>query len=129
MQFRRIILASAIVATFALRVTPPVAAGGLVDQSIDALFNLRDQLQGVVMKSVKGVADAMQDGPAPEGPGESTIAYFSRKQQQYQQRYKQQPESRASSAELADDRPATSDEIAEGRSEASASRARHQDHQ
>src|SRR4051794_25913533 len=44
------------------------AAGGVVDQSIDTLYNLRDQLQETVMKSVKGVGDAMQEG-APPDPG------------------------------------------------------------
>jgi hypothetical protein len=42
----------------------PLNADSIVGQSIDALFNLRDQLQDVVMKSVKPVAEAMQDGPA-----------------------------------------------------------------
>jgi len=39
---------------------------GLVDQSVDALFNLHDQLQDVVTKSVKGVGESMQEGPPPE---------------------------------------------------------------
>lgn len=41
------------------------AEGGLVDQSVDAAYNLHDQLQAVVMKSVKGVGEAMQEGPPP----------------------------------------------------------------
>ena len=45
------------------------AAGGVMDQSIDALYNLRDQLQDTVMKSVKGVKDAMQEGPPPDNDG------------------------------------------------------------
>ena len=45
------------------------AAGGVVDQSIDALYNLRDQLQDTVMKSVKGVKEAMQEGPPPDNDG------------------------------------------------------------
>jgi len=49
----------------------PIAfgAGGIVDQSIDGLYNLHDQLQEVVMKSVKGVGDAMQEGPPPDTGG------------------------------------------------------------
>jgi hypothetical protein len=59
---------------------PELAHGctGMMNQSIDALYNLRDQLQGVVMKSVHGVGEAMQEGPAREGPGESTIDYYRR---------------------------------------------------
>jgi hypothetical protein len=45
------------------------AAGGVVDQSIDGLYNLKDQLQGVVMKSYQGLAYAMQDGPPPDPGG------------------------------------------------------------
>jgi hypothetical protein len=52
---------------FAFAVIPSIAfAAGLVDQSIDAAFNLHDQLQAVVMKSVKGVGEAMQEGPPPD---------------------------------------------------------------
>ena len=45
------------------------AAGGVIDQSIDALYNLHDQLQDVVTKSVKPVAEAMQEGPSPDNNG------------------------------------------------------------
>jgi hypothetical protein len=84
MKIRNMIVALAIIAAFALHAASGAAAGGIVDQSIDALFNLRDQLQSVVMKSVKGVADAMQEGPPAEVPGESTLAYFTRRQQHYE---------------------------------------------
>jgi len=87
MKIRNVIVALTIIAAFALRAAYGVAAGGIVDQSIDALFNLRDQLQSVVMKSVKGVADAMEEGPPAEVPGESTLAYFVRKQQHYEELY------------------------------------------
>jgi hypothetical protein len=87
MKIRNMIVALAVLAAFALRTVPGIAAGGIVDQSIDALFNLRDQLQSVVMKSVKGVADAMEEGPPAEVPGESTLAYFTRKQHHYEELY------------------------------------------
>jgi hypothetical protein len=87
-KISNMIVALAVIAAFALRAAPGAAAGGIVDQSIDALFNLRDQLQSVVMKSVKGVADAMQEGPPAEVPGESTLAYFVRKQQHYEELYR-----------------------------------------
>jgi hypothetical protein len=87
MKIRNMIVTLAVIAAFAFRAAPGDAAGGIVDQSIDALFNLRDQLQSVVMKSVKGVADAMQEGPPAEVPGESTLAYFVRKQQHYEALY------------------------------------------
>lgn len=63
-------------------------SGGIVGQSIDALFNLRDQLQGVVMKSVKGVGEAMQEGPA-QGPSDSpfTLEDLTRKQGELQGLY------------------------------------------
>jgi hypothetical protein len=63
--------------------TTVLGSGGMVDQSIDALFNLRDQLQGVVMKSVRGVGEAMREGPPPEGPGEGTLAYLQRMHHEY----------------------------------------------
>lgn len=54
-------LALLAVIPFALR-----AEDNLLNKSIDAVFNLRDQLQDVVMKSVKGVGEAMQEGPPPD---------------------------------------------------------------
>jgi hypothetical protein len=62
-QFRFLTTAFAI----ALALAPSIvfAEGGLVDQSIDALYNLRDQNQANALKSVKGTAELMQDGPPP----------------------------------------------------------------
>jgi hypothetical protein len=85
MKIRNMIAASAMIAAIALRAAAGAAGGGVLDQSIGALFNLRDQLQSVVMKSVKGVADAMQEGPPAEVAGESTIAYFTRRQRHYEE--------------------------------------------
>jgi hypothetical protein len=63
----RSIVALTTVFTLVLAFVPCVAfaEGGIVDQSIDALYKLHDQLQDVVMKSVKPVAEAMQEGPPP----------------------------------------------------------------
>jgi len=57
------------VATLTLLCSTAFGEGGIVDQSVDALYNLHDQLQDVVMKSVKGVGDAMQEGPPPDPGG------------------------------------------------------------
>jgi hypothetical protein len=54
---------------FALALTPSIAfaEGGIVDQSIDAWYNLRDQNQANALKSVKGTAELMQEGPQQQG--------------------------------------------------------------
>jgi hypothetical protein len=86
MKIRNMLVPFALLAFSALPLTAE-DSGGIIAQSIDALFNLRDQLQGVVMKSVKGVGEAMQEGPAAEAPGESSIAYWTRMQAKYQGLY------------------------------------------
>jgi len=60
---------------------------GLVDQSVDALFNLHDQLQDVVTKSVKGVGEAMQEGPPPETDRPFTLEDLQKIQQKNAQLY------------------------------------------
>ena len=62
-------LTTAFVLALALGPSIAFAEGGVVDQTIDAAFNLRDQLQQVVTKSVKGVGEAMQEGPPPDNNG------------------------------------------------------------
>lgn len=75
MSIRSSIAASAIVAALGLPVSSAAAEDALT-ASVDALYDLRDQLQDTVMKSVKGVSDAMNDGgPRPPPPGESAINY------------------------------------------------------
>lgn len=70
--------AAGVVAAMALiaLVAPAPALSDALTTAIDGLYDVRDKLQDTVMKSVKGVADAMNEGaPAPSGPGESAIDY------------------------------------------------------
>lgn len=59
-------------------------------QSVDELYDLRDELQDVVTKSVKGVADAMHEGGPRNNwrPGETTIEYNVRKHNEHEAGYK-----------------------------------------
>ena len=68
----------------------PVAAhgSGMMEGAVDTLFNLRDQHQANVMKSVHGVREAMEEGgPRGEQPGESTRHYLERKHNEYKELY------------------------------------------
>ena len=73
-----------LIATFWLALPIAIQGTGMMETGIDALFNLRDQHQANVMKSVHGVAEAMREGgPRGEEAGESTLHYLERKQHEY----------------------------------------------
>jgi hypothetical protein len=81
-----VVAASAIVAALSLQMAA-AAEGGAAALPIPALYDLKGQLQDVVNKSIKGVAEAMEEGPPAQGSEESWIDYYNRRQRHYQQLY------------------------------------------
>ena len=65
---RSVMRHAAVVAFCWSLVTGAAFAEGILVQGIDTLYDLRDQNQANAFKSVKGVREAMQEGPKPE-PG------------------------------------------------------------
>ncbi len=86
MKVGNLIVAFAILAALA---RPLSAEDDWLTKSVDELYDLRDQLQDVVTKSVKGVADAMHErGPRNNWrPNETTIEYNVRKHNEHDKIY------------------------------------------